>query len=168
MEKFALLLTVYVLSNIEPLSTLTISICDCTTPVTGGLLDLKDPEYCFQRATDGEHKKPMTKALTYRLFTRQDYDLKLEALVCTRWKETKRVSGSFWVGAFDTEYFHTTEEVSSEDCWNMKLNLKCGDNTNVKNGKVYSFQHKAIGPGKWMSTKEYTVTNCLAQEIELR
>ena len=50
----------------------------------------------------------------------------------------------------------------------MKLNLKCGDNTNVKNGKVYSFQHKAIGPVKWMSTKEYIVTNCLAQEIELR
>jgi hypothetical protein len=50
----------------------------------------------------------------------------------------------------------------------MKLQLECAGNKNAVSGKTYSYVHKPTGEGKWMSVKEYTVVNCLAQEIELR
>jgi hypothetical protein len=80
----------------------------------------------------------------------------------------KRITGSFWLGSYDTEYLHTTKEVSPADCWGMKLKLECAGNRNAVNGKTYSYVHRSAGDGKWMSVKEYSVVNCLAQEIELR
>jgi hypothetical protein len=91
--------------------------------------------------------------------------LKLEGLVCSQWIETKKVTGSFWIGSYDTEHFRTTKEVSAKECWDMKIQLACAGNRNVINGKTYSYTHKPVGGGKWMSITEYSVVNCL---IELR
>ena len=138
-------------------------------PVTRGLLDLNDPEYCFQNHVDREeNEKVLSKPISYRIATKEDTEFKIEGLVCSQWIETKRITGNFWLGSYDTENFHTTKEVSPEDCWKMKLQLECAGNRNAVNGKTYSYIHKPTGDGKWMSVKEYTVVNCLAQEIELR
>jgi hypothetical protein len=50
----------------------------------------------------------------------------------------------------------------------MKLQLNCAGNRNVVNGKTYSYIQKPNGQGRWMAISEYSVVNCLAQDIELR
>jgi hypothetical protein len=110
----------------------------------------------------------MSKPIHYKVITKIESTRKIEGLVCSQWIETKRITGSFWIGSYDTEYFHTTVELDSKECWDMKLQLKCGENRNVANGKTYSFKQKPIGEGKWMAIKEYSVKNCLAQKIDLK
>jgi hypothetical protein len=138
-------------------------------PVTRGLLDLTDPEYCFKMHRDKDDvQKAMSKPITYKVITTMNAVLKMEGLVCSQWIETKKITGSFWIGSYDTEHFRTTKEVSAKECWDMKIQLACAGNRNVVNGKTYSYMHKPVGSGKWMSITEYSVVNCLAQEIELR
>jgi hypothetical protein len=50
----------------------------------------------------------------------------------------------------------------------MKIQLACEGKRNVINGKTYSYMHKPVRSGKWMSITEFSVVNCFAQEIELR
>jgi hypothetical protein len=104
-------------------------------PVTRGLLDLNDPEYCFQNHVEREeNRKVLSKPISYRIATKEDTELKIEGLVCLQWIETKRITGSFWLGSYDTEYLHATKEVSPADCWGMKLKLECSGNRNAVNG----------------------------------
>jgi hypothetical protein len=81
-----------------------------------------------------------------------------------------RITGSyFWIGSHDTEHFHTIKPVDPKECWNMTLKLNCARNRNIVNGGTYySYFQKPNGQGKRMSITEYSVVNCLAQDIELR
>ena len=169
METKLTLLIVQLLHILTSTSQLSISVCDCANPVTKGLLDLNDPEYCFkQEATKEDKEKETSRPLTYRIVTKQAHTLKVPAFVCSKWIETKKITGNFWIGSFDTEYYHTTQEVNPTECWEMKDKLKCGNNKNVVNGPIYSFIQKPTGSGFWMATREYSVINCHAQDIELR
>ncbi|EFX65393.1 hypothetical protein DAPPUDRAFT_117305 [Daphnia pulex] len=137
--------------------------------VTRGLLDLTDPEYCFKLHNAKEDGyKSMSKPVNYKVVTTMDTVLKLQGLVCSQWIETKRITGSFWIGSYDTEHFHATKAVDPKECWDMKLQLNCAGNRNVVNGKTYSYIQKPNGQGKWISITEYSVVNFLAQDIELR
>ncbi len=50
--------------------TLQISVCDFMKPVTRGLLDLTDPDYCFKAHNDKEDvQKVMSKPVDYRIVT---------------------------------------------------------------------------------------------------
>jgi hypothetical protein len=169
MDTSTIVLIYYLLINLALIKPIKITICDCMKPVTSGLLDLNDPEYSFQNQVDREeNEKVLSKPISYRIATKEETEFKIEGLVCSQWMETKRITGNFWLGSYDTEYLHTTKEVSSADCWKMKLQFECAGNRNAVNGKTYSYIHKPTGDGKWMSVKEYSVVNCLAQEIELR
>ncbi|EFX61473.1 hypothetical protein DAPPUDRAFT_121776 [Daphnia pulex] len=169
METNTILSLYYLLIIFAPSTSIKISICDCTKPVTRGLLDLTDPEYCFKLHNAKEDGyKSMSKPVNYKVVTTMDTVLKLQELVCSQWIETKRITGSFWIGSYDTEHFHTTKAVDPKECWDMKLQLNCAGNRNVVNGKTYSYIQKPNGQGKWMSISEYSVVNCLAQDIELR
>jgi hypothetical protein len=69
-----------------------ISICDCMKPVTRGLLDLSDNEYCFQMYCDKDDvQRAMGKPIKYKVITTMDAVLKMEGLVCSQWIETKKV-----------------------------------------------------------------------------
>ena len=73
-------------------------------PVTRGLLDLTDPDYCFkQHNAIAETQKAMSKPIVYTVVTTMDAIQKLEGLICSQWIETKRITGSFWLGSYDTE-----------------------------------------------------------------
>ncbi len=54
----------------------------------------------------------MSKLVTYNVASKLQVDLQVEGLLCSQWIETKKIGGSFWVGLYDTEHFHTTKEVS--------------------------------------------------------
>ncbi len=136
---FATFAACYLSIVFTPILTLNIHICDYSKPVTRGLLDLTDPDYCFKNHTDKEdEQKVMSKLVTYYVATKIQTDLRVEGLVCSQWIETKKITGSFWVGSYDTEHFHTTKEVSPQECWEMKSLLNCAGNKNIVNGKTYS------------------------------
>ena len=75
--------------------------------------------------------------------------------------------GSFWIGAFDTSYFHDSKYVEPFDCWNMINNKKCGGNEIIQSGTTYKFYQEPIGEGAWYATKEYKTLNCLAETITI-
>ncbi|EFX80245.1 hypothetical protein DAPPUDRAFT_103708 [Daphnia pulex] len=140
----AVLITACYLSIVfTSILTLNIQICDCLKPVTRGLLDLKDLDYCFKNHTDKEdEQKVMSKLVTYYVATKIQTDLRVEGLVCSQWIEPKKITGSFWIGSYHTEHFHTTKEVSPQECWEMKSLLNCAGNKNIVNGKTYSYRQK--------------------------
>ena len=126
MDTGTILLIYYLLINLALIKPIKITICDCMKPVTRELLDVNDPEYCFQNHVDREeNEKVLSKPVSYRIATKKDTEFKIERLVCSQWIETKRITGSFWLGSYDTEYLHTTKEVSPADCWKMKLQWEC-------------------------------------------
>ena len=139
------------------------SVCDCSKPITKGLLDLNDPYYC--KTNPPTHSVERVKE--YELITKIRPVQKYKAYTCSQWVKTKRIIGSFWVGAFDTTYFNDPKYVDPMDCWNMVDHLKCGGNKVIHNGLTYSFSSEPAGDGSWYSTKEYKTVNCLAEEIAI-
>ena len=142
------------------------TVCDCNKPNTRGLLDLTDPAFCGTNHAD--YPKYYNKPAKYRIMTKQTYHLELEGLTCSEWVQTKRITGSFWYGSFDTEHFHTSRAVTQEECRNMKASKTCAGNKMIQNNKAYSFIQEPVGEGSWNSIKEYSVVNCVAHEITLR
>ncbi len=139
------------------------SVCDCSKPITKGLIDLKDPYYC--KTTPIDHGPVALK--DYSLVTRLKPTLRWKAYTCSQWIKTKRIIGSFWIGSYDTTYFHDLKHVEPADCWRMVQNLKCGRNTMIQSGSTFTFSHEPTGDGHWYSTTEYTTLNCLAETITL-
>ncbi|KAK4035894.1 hypothetical protein OUZ56_027973 [Daphnia magna] len=75
---------------------------------------------------------------------------------CKQWIKTKKITGSFWIGSFDTVYSQETKLLSAIECWEM-----AGTTT-------LSFTSTPTGEGKWYAIKEYHALNCLAEEITLK
>ena len=83
MDTSTVVLIYYLLINIALIKPIKIAICDCMKPVTRGLLDLNDPEYCFQNHVDREeNEKVLSKPISYRIATKEDTEFKIEGLVC--------------------------------------------------------------------------------------
>ena len=159
LQLFLLFLVLYIL----PTDAIYKSVCDCSKPKAKGLLNLNDPYYC--KTTPPDHSEERQK--DYELITTVRPAQKWKAYTCSQWIKTKRIVGSFWVGSFDTTYFHDSKIVQPDDCWNMVMNKKCGGNTIVHSGTTYTFSSEPVGDGKWYSTNDYTTLNCLAEEITM-
>jgi hypothetical protein len=85
MDTSTIVLIYYLLINLALIKPLKITICDCIKPVTRGLLDLNDPEYCFQNHVDREeNQKVLSKPNSYRNATKEDTEFKIEGLVCSQ------------------------------------------------------------------------------------
>ena len=110
------------------------TVCDCNKPNTRGLLDLTDPAFCGTNHAD--YPKYYNKPAKYRIMRKQTYHLELEGLTCSEWVQTKRITGSFWYGSFDTEHFHTSRAVTQEECRNMKASKTCAGNKMIQNNKA--------------------------------
>ena len=137
--------------------------CDCNTLVTKGILEFDDPEICKL----GVVSKHSTIPVSYHLITKRKPSISFQAFMCEKWIKTLKITGSFWVGNYDTEHFQTTAIVEPQECWDMVTNLNCNGNKMETNGKTYSFLGQPSGQGSWLTTKEFSTTNCLAREIEL-
>ena len=145
------------------------TVCDCSQPQTQGLLDLDEPPNCYEDKTyPSLEPHTLLPRTFYELMTRTRPDIYWTAYSCSQWIETKTITGSFWVGSFDTVYTTTTKEVEPSECWKMVHSSKCGSNTMSRDGKHSSFTQKPIGDGYWYSTTSYKSLNCMVQEITLR
>ena len=161
------LLYICFLINFYPSHPISINICDCARPKTRGLLDLTDPDYCTEHGSSSD-MITAKQAVTYRIITKSTATLTFEGHTCSEWVQTKRIVGSFWIGSFDTTFFHTTRLVEPAECWNMVQSNKCAGNQMILTGKTSSFIQEPVGEGRWYATREYSVTNCLIQTINIK
>ncbi|KAK4037723.1 Uncharacterized protein APZ42_031083 [Daphnia magna] len=91
-----------------------------------GILDFESPYYC-------DNEKPETQQLpriptAYTLVTKQKPAATWKRWACRQWTETKKITGSFWIGSFDTVYSQETILITPLDCYRIVNDKKCGDN----------------------------------------
>jgi hypothetical protein len=72
--------------------------CDCSNPVTIGLLDLSETSLCSSAA-----KNPSKINVKYQVFRYNAADNSGPGYVCMKWKSTKKIVGYFF-HSFDTTY----------------------------------------------------------------
>ena len=66
---------------------------------------MSDPYYCKIKPID----RNLPTRMDYTLMTKIKPVQKWTGYTCSQWVKTKRVVGSFWIGAFDTNYFHDSK-----------------------------------------------------------
>ena len=150
-----------------PVIAINTTVCDCSQPQTKGLLDLDPPPYCKHHNNDvnfGDYVH--FKEVTYDILAKAKPDVSWSAYSCTQWHETKTITGSFWVGSYDTVYTTTTLEVEPSECWKM-VGTRCGENTMDRNGGTLSYTKQPNGEGYWYSVTKYQTLNCIVHEIKL-
>ncbi|KZS06531.1 Uncharacterized protein APZ42_029985 [Daphnia magna] len=86
---------------------------------------------------------------------------------CKQWVKTKKITGSFWIGSFDTVFSQRTKLITQLECWDMVNDKKCGGNNMQSSPTTISFTATPTGEGAWYATREYHVLNCLVEETTL-
>jgi len=141
--------------------------CDCDFATTKGIVSLDQPEFCTSLTDGGTNMS----SVDYTLFIKRKPPMKFKGYICEMWVKYKKIVGSFWIGDFDTTFSQKTLHVDADTCWRMINDQKCGmgleENDMIKSDTIYSFQREPEGEGAWFSTKEYSVVNCHAREINL-
>ncbi|KAK4015065.1 hypothetical protein OUZ56_030055 [Daphnia magna] len=161
-----LLFLLCLLHSLNPTYPIYASICDCNNMKIRGILDFELPYYC-------DNEKPETQHLpriptSYTLVTKQKPAATWKGWTCRQWTKTKKITGSFWIGSFDTVYSKETILITPLECWRMVNDKKCGNN-NMQTGPTgLSFTATPTGEGKWYAIKEYQTLNCVAEQITLR
>ncbi|KAI9549992.1 hypothetical protein GHT06_007060 [Daphnia sinensis] len=111
---------------------------------------------------------PRENLTSYTLMTKQKPVKTWKGWTCKQWVRTKKITGSFWIGSFDTVFSQETKLISPLECWEMINDRKCGGNIMQASPTSLSFTATPTGEGAWYATREYHVLNCLAEEITLR
>ncbi|KAK4028152.1 hypothetical protein OUZ56_017412 [Daphnia magna] len=91
-----------------------------------GILDFESPYYCDNEKSEAQHLSSIPTA--YTLVTKQKPAANWKGWTCRQWTKTKKITGSFWIGSFDTVYSHETILITPLECWRMANVEKCGDN----------------------------------------
>ncbi|XP_045035875.1 LOW QUALITY PROTEIN: uncharacterized protein LOC123476928 [Daphnia magna] len=162
MEKKLLLFCI--LTTLQTTHTIFSSVCDCNYVKTRGILDINSPYYCQNPSTNHQPRY----LTNYTLMTKQNPVKTWKGWTCKQWIKTKKITGSFWIGSFDTVYSQETKLLSAIECWEMVNNKKCGGNLMQAGTTTLSFTSTPTGEGKWYAIKEYHALNCLAEEITLK
>ena len=143
-----------------------IDICDCSNPSTKGLIDLSDPKYCFE---DKPYEITLESVPSqYQILKKINTGLEWKGYACSQWTRIMKITGSFWVTAFDTTFHTITKIVEPQECWNMIQTGKCNGNPMIKSGDTMSFTQEPNGVGQWNAIKEFWVLQCYVKEITLR
>ncbi|KAI9551348.1 hypothetical protein GHT06_005864 [Daphnia sinensis] len=126
-----ILLTLFLLQNINPTHPIYATVCDCNNVKIRGILDLESPYYCNNDAMEKQHSTRIPTS--YTLITNQKPAATWKGWTCRQWTKTKKITGSFWIGSFDTIYSQETKLITPLECWRMVNDKKCGEN-NMQTG----------------------------------
>jgi len=143
----------------------TTTVCDCSNPTVKGIIDLSVPKYC-DHAEPHRHKQPQ-KFEGYTIVTKKKDTFIFQGNVCEMWIKEKKITGSFWVGAYNTEFHEYTRYVSRHECRAMVETGLCGNNKMIQVGEALKYTEEPEGPGKWYDTRKYSTLNCAVTNITL-
>ncbi|KAK4028023.1 hypothetical protein OUZ56_017186 [Daphnia magna] len=161
-----LLFLLCLLHSLNPTYPIYASVCDCNNMKIRGILDFELPFYCDNEEPETQHLPRIPT--TYTLVTKQKPATTWKGWTCRQWTKTKKITGSFWIGSFDTVYSQETILITPLECWRMVNDKKCGDNNMQTGPKGLSFTATPTGEVKWYAIKEYQTLNCIAEQITLR
>ncbi|KAI9550707.1 hypothetical protein GHT06_006210 [Daphnia sinensis] len=161
-----ILLTLCLLQHINPTHPIYATVCDCNNVKIRGILDLESPYYCNNDAMEKQYSTRIPTS--YTLITNQKPAATWKGWTCRQWTKTKKITGSFWIGSFDTIYSQETKLITPLECWRMVNDKKCGENNMQTGPTSISFTATPTGEGKWYTIKEYHTLNCIAEKITLR
>ncbi|KAI9553657.1 hypothetical protein GHT06_021584 [Daphnia sinensis] len=161
-----ILLTLCLLQYINPTHPIYATVCDCNNVKIRGILDLESPYYCNNDAMENQHSTRIPTS--YTLITNQKPAATWKGWTCRQWTKTKKITGSFWIGSFDTTYSKETKLITPLECWRMVNDKKCGENNMQTGPTSISFTATPTGEGKWYAVKEYHTLNCIAEQITVR
>jgi len=140
-------------------------VCDCSNPTVKGIIDLSIPKYC-DHTEPYHHYKPQ-RSEHYTIVTKKKDTFFFQGNVCEVWIKEKKITGSFWVGSYDTEFHEYTRFVSQHECRMMVETGLCGKNKMVQIGEMLKYTQEPDGPAKWYDTRKYSTLNCLVTNITL-
>ncbi|KAI9557148.1 hypothetical protein GHT06_016955 [Daphnia sinensis] len=162
-----ILITLCLLQYINPTHPIYATVCDCNNVKIRGILDLESPYYCNNDAMEKQHSTSRIPT-SYTLITNQKPAATWRGWTCRQWTKTKKITGSFWIGSFDTIYSQETKLITPLECWRMVNDKKCGENNMQTGPTSISFTATPTGEGKLYAIKEYHTLNCIAEQITLR
>ncbi|KAI9551259.1 hypothetical protein GHT06_002332 [Daphnia sinensis] len=140
-----ILLTLFLLQNINPTHPIYATVCDCNNVKIRGILDLESPYYCNNDAMEKQHSTRIPTS--YTLITNQKPAATWKGWTCRQWTKTKKITGSFWIGSFDTIYSQETKLITPLECWRMVNDKKCGENNMQTGPTSISFTATPTGKG---------------------
>ncbi|KAK4007029.1 hypothetical protein OUZ56_012184 [Daphnia magna] len=145
-EMQTLVFLLCLLHSLNPTYPIYASVCDCNNMTIRGILDFELPYYC-------DNEKPETQHLpriptTYTLVTKQKPAATWKGWTCRQWTKTKEITGSFWIGSFDTVYSQETILINPLECWRMVNDKKCGNNNMQTRPTGLSFTATPTGEGR--------------------
>ncbi|XP_055351568.1 uncharacterized protein LOC129597891 isoform X2 [Paramacrobiotus metropolitanus] len=140
---------------------LEVAVCDCSSPRHVGVVSFERYEQC--RTNMSSVKFTPVK---YDIYTEDKARTVFQGFSCRAWDETLHIEEGF-LGWRDTTKSSKEKPLAAGDCWVMANTFKCGVNSMVKRGSVWSFTAEPKGEGAWYSTKTYTTYNCELEELTL-
>ena len=126
-----------------PIGTINVTVCDCKTPMTIGLMDLQLPTYCKKNGLNNLVQKK------YEFYIAKNPHITWTAHVCSSWIKIKLIDGYFF-GAFDTKERSSSKSLSISDCWRMIETNSCGGNQMIVEGNLHYFKTDPEGEGTKM------------------
>ncbi|KZS03381.1 Uncharacterized protein APZ42_033899 [Daphnia magna] len=140
-----LLFLLCLLHSFNPTYPIYASVFDCNNMKIRGILDFESPYYCDNEKSEAQHLSSIPTA--YTLVTKQKPADNWKGWTCRQWTKTKKITGSFWIGSFDTVYSHETILITPLECWRMANVEKCGDNNMQIGPTGLSFTATPTGEG---------------------
>ncbi|KZS03344.1 Uncharacterized protein APZ42_033955 [Daphnia magna] len=122
-----LLLLLCLLHSINPTYPIYATVCACNSVMIRGILDIQSPYHCSNEQTETQHLSRIPTA--YTLITNQKPAATWKGWTCKQWTKTKKITGSFWIGSFDTVYSQETKLITPLECWQMINDKKGAKNT---------------------------------------
>lgn len=157
-------LFIFLLALLHSTSSLKITACNCTTPITQGILATEPPEYCNEPIT------VQTSVVTdYSLYIKSPETIEWEATACTFWIESQEIS-KFFFGSTDTINHKYEKTVTPEECaLAANFPYMCENNKMTKISETtYKFVESPQADSKWMQTNWANSTCCVVQKIHIK
>ena len=138
-----------------------ITLCDCSTAATIGMLDLRTTPNCHTGT-----KLQEKEAVNFTIFTTIKPQVQFKGYLCSSW--TKRVTTDvYFFGGHDTVTTTIPRDTYASDCWRIHKTLDCYGNGMISNGEKWKFEANPKGKAKWMTQQQDDIINCYIEEIKL-
>lgn len=157
-------LFILLLAFLQTTSSLKITACNCSAPITQGILATEPPEYCNEPLT------AQTSIITnYSLYIKSPETIEWEAIACTFWIESQEIT-KFFFGGTDTINHKYDKPVTPDECaLAANFPYMCENNKMTKISETtYKFIENPQADSKWLQTNWANSTCCVVQRIHVK
>ena len=142
--------------------TLKITVCNCSTSYSLGMLDTEIPKFC----NNLEAPQPAV-IVDYALFGKGNQGFEWDATSCSKWIESQEKT-TFFFGSTDTINHKYDASVTPDECAvSARFPFLCGENKITQFGSTYKFVKAPKAESNWMRMNFGNSTCCVTQKIKL-